>query len=321
MPPALITIGVTVYNAASTIQQALLSALAQDYPSVEILVVDDHSDDASPAIVEALARKYPSISLVRQPENRGVAHARNVLIERSAGEFLAFFDDDDLSAPDRLSRQYERLVSYERVHGREFPILCHTARVQCFPDGTERFEPTIGTDPCVAAPSGLAVVRHILSNQRVHGRIGSMATCSQMARRSVYVGVGGFDPLFRRVEDTDFCLRVAAADGHFVGIDIPLVRQLMTATPEKSLETERFYTIRLYDKHRDLYADPHDFVFDRQWIDIKYSFLQRRWAHFIAHVTRLLVCHPAKTVARLFRASANVHYNVMFGRFLRCREP
>ena len=55
--------------------------------------------------------------------NRGVAEARNTLLAQARGAFIAFFDDDDESAPDRLEQQYRRIVEYESTSSRGDSLL------------------------------------------------------------------------------------------------------------------------------------------------------------------------------------------------------
>ena len=112
----LITIGVTCFNAEDTITRAIKSAQNQTYPNFEIVVVDDTSTDNSIEIIEGMQKQDQRIFLHRHHENQGVASARNTIIEKAKGEYIAFFDDDDESIPERLSKQYERLSDFQQEH-------------------------------------------------------------------------------------------------------------------------------------------------------------------------------------------------------------
>lgn len=68
---------IPAYNAEATVERAVMSALLQTEPDLEVLVIDDGSTDATAAIVEHLAGCDDRVSLLRQPRNRGPAAARN----------------------------------------------------------------------------------------------------------------------------------------------------------------------------------------------------------------------------------------------------
>ena len=289
--PPLITIGVTAHNAAATIKQALHSALAQDYPSVEIIVYDDASQDGTAALAESFGER---VRMMRGTENHGVAFARNRIIEAAQGELIAFFDDDDESAAERLSWQYARLTTYEATFAGSAPVICHTARRQVYPDGRERVMPTMGTAADCMAPHGQAVINRILFNEGTADSAGALATCSQLARLATYRTLGGFDETFRRAEDTDFALRLAAADGHFAGIAAPLVRQTMTLADDKRLADDAACALQLFDKHRTLFGARA--AYQRRWLQLKYDYLMRRHAAFLSGLGGLALRHPVQTL-------------------------
>ena len=128
----LITIGITCYNAADTIAKAIKSAQAQSWPVKEIIIVDDHSTDATVQILQGLGQN-PQIRIFLSEKNNGVAASRNRIIKESKGDFIVFFDDDDVSAPDRLECQYARITEYERLLSDGRAVICHTARTQRYP--------------------------------------------------------------------------------------------------------------------------------------------------------------------------------------------
>ncbi|HXV13088.1 MAG TPA: glycosyltransferase family 2 protein, partial [Candidatus Krumholzibacteria bacterium] len=181
MQTELITIGITCFNAEGTIERAVQSARAQAWPSIEIVVVDDASTDGSWAVVQRFAAGESRLRAFRHAANRGVGAARNSVLERAAGEFVAFFDDDDVSLPERLFAQHRRIVEYERATGAP-AVVCHTATEQRYPDGTTVYSPALGAD-ATPGPSGDEVARLILLGQPTSGNRGVCPTSSQMARR------------------------------------------------------------------------------------------------------------------------------------------
>ena len=102
----LISVVITSYNMESFTPLTVESVLAQDYPSFEVIVVDDGSTDGS---VEALRRFGSRIELITQ-KNGGACSARNRGLAECRGEFVAFLDCDDLWEPNKLSRCVETLL-------------------------------------------------------------------------------------------------------------------------------------------------------------------------------------------------------------------
>ena len=100
----LISIIVPCYNAAGTLPATVQSALAQTYPRIEIILVDDGSTDDTSAVMAALAAQDDRITVLSQ-ENAGVAAARNLGIAAARGDFIATLDADDLWAPEKLEAQ------------------------------------------------------------------------------------------------------------------------------------------------------------------------------------------------------------------------
>lgn len=309
-----LTIGVTAYNAADSIERAVRSALGQSLAPGEIIVVDDASSDATPEIVRRLAAEFAQVRLVENPANSGVATSRNRIVEAAQGDVVAFFDDDDVSDPDRCARQLARILDYEARFAQGAPILCNTARTQIYPDGSRRVEHAVGEGEGRLAPHGEAMARRVLMGTPLADGNGSSATCAQMARTATYRGLGGFDPAFRRSEDTEFAVRLARAGGHFVGIGEPLVTQTMTRTSDKSLADEERWTLAVIDKHRDFFDSDDRYRFCREWIELRYDWIGRRRGRFAGRLLRLGAWHPALTWQRLSLALPNAAGNRALGR-------
>jgi glycosyltransferase involved in cell wall biosynthesis len=90
-------------NRRRLLERALASALAQEDVEVEALVVDDASEDGTPAYLAGLGDRR--VSVVRHDSPRGVAAARNAGVAGARAPWVAFLDDDDLWAPDKLAAQ------------------------------------------------------------------------------------------------------------------------------------------------------------------------------------------------------------------------
>jgi glycosyltransferase involved in cell wall biosynthesis len=99
-----------VYNAGETVAYALHGLLAQTWPNIEILVIDDASSDDTCARVNEIAASDSRVVLLRQKENQGAYAARNEGLKHAQGEFIANHDADDWSHPQRLERMIAPLL-------------------------------------------------------------------------------------------------------------------------------------------------------------------------------------------------------------------
>lgn len=312
---SLVSIGITAFNAQDTIERAIASALAQTWRPIEVVVVDDCSSDGTVTLLEGLALEHQELRIVRHRNNAGVAVARNSIIEAAKGEFIAFFDDDDESAPDRVGQQVKRICDYERAHLAIGPVICHTARRVLYPDGSARIEPTMGERTDRPAPSGVAVARRVLFGTPLPDGYGACPTCSQLARTQTYRTLGGFDPEFRRSEDTEFNVRLALAGGVFVGIAQPLVQQRMTLSADKSLGSELDYAVRMLDKHRAIAESPGQYRFARTWLQMRHRWLAGRKFQALSGLLLLVLMHPVLSTRRLLPAISTLGINRAFARF------
>lgn len=246
----LITIGMTCHNASDTMERAVRSALRQDWPNIEVVVVDDCSDDNSWSILKTLAKHEPKLRLLRHEENRGYPAALNTLIQNARGKFIAIFDDDDDNAPDRLSAQYERMTGYEQATGAEL-VFCYANRnvVRVGQSSPDHIALAIGRH--APEPYGLPVADYLFDvsadPRYVWGVFGS---CTLMARRETFLAIGPLDEKFRRCAEWDMAVRAAFMSAHFIAVDRPLVTQYKTESSDKSGDTPLRYSLLLRQKHR-----------------------------------------------------------------------
>lgn len=301
-----ITIGLTCFNAEKTIGRALQSAVSQDWPDLEVVVVDDASVDASWEIIEKYAESDPRIKALRHTLNSGAAAARNTILTEANGEFIAFFDDDDISRPDRLRVQYERIVSYEQATGATL-VACYTSGTRFYPNGYEMPICAIGSRPVV--PVGTVLADYLLAFTRRPGvYYGSgTPTCSMMARAATFARVGGFDEVMRRQEDADFAIRLALEGGHFIGTPEPLLQQYATTGSEKSARIEHESLRRLLDKNREYLQKQGLYDYMIGWSEIRFRHFNRQPLQALLALLRLGMRHPLRVV-RHFLVSASRRY-------------
>lgn len=98
-----------LFNSEKYIAEAIDSVLNQTYKDLEMIIIDDHSQDNSVNIVKKYAD--PRIRLICLKENSGAGIARNKGIETATGRYIAFLDADDLWALDKLEKQIDFMTS------------------------------------------------------------------------------------------------------------------------------------------------------------------------------------------------------------------
>lgn len=135
----LISVIVAVYNGEKYLRAAIGSILAQTYPAIDLIVVDDGSTDNSASIARSFGA---DLRYVHQPHS-GLGAAMNHGIDLAQGQFFAFLDADDLWPKDKLERQHRAFAadaSLDMVFGhmKQFvsPELDEAAkkRIHCPPD-------------------------------------------------------------------------------------------------------------------------------------------------------------------------------------------
>ena len=102
----LVSVCMPAYNAEKYISQALDSVLEQSYPNIEIVVVNDGSKDRTANVLQSYIEK--GVHVIHQ-ENRGQCAAANTAFRHSTGDYIKFFDADDILSNDFIANQVERL--------------------------------------------------------------------------------------------------------------------------------------------------------------------------------------------------------------------
>jgi glycosyltransferase involved in cell wall biosynthesis len=182
-----VSIVIPVYNHAAYLRQCVRSALEQDWPDLEVVVVDDASPD--PAVGEILEsfRGHPRLRLSRNPGNQGISETQNAALEISTGGVIAFLDCDDYLAPNAISTCMRAW--------KEDTVYLHTGRVNV--DAQDREVSRI----------------HFLSLPRkdyfAENLEAMFATHLKVIRRDAFAKVGLFDPRFDSAQDYDMLMRIA----------------------------------------------------------------------------------------------------------------
>jgi glycosyltransferase involved in cell wall biosynthesis len=106
-----VSIIIPVYNGSNYLREAIDSALAQTYPNIEILVINDGSDDMGQT--ETIAKSYGDQIQYYSKLNGGVASALNMGIDRMDGEFFSWLSHDDIYKPEKVAREIDFLMQFK----------------------------------------------------------------------------------------------------------------------------------------------------------------------------------------------------------------
>lgn len=108
------------YNHEKFVEQAIESVLAQTYPNVELIVVDDASMDGSKSVIENLVDRQPHIQFHKNQDNLGNCRSFNIGFEKAKGDFVIDFSADDVLLPNRIEEGVKKLMSLGDEYGVQF---------------------------------------------------------------------------------------------------------------------------------------------------------------------------------------------------------
>jgi len=119
----LVSVIMPAYNAQDFVAEAIESVIRQTYKYIELIIVDDGSNDKTHDICRDYTNKYPNIVLLshHNRSNQGVSKSRMLAIEESKGKYVAFCDADDIFLPHKIEIQIAQLEQHNSI------VMCHTA--------------------------------------------------------------------------------------------------------------------------------------------------------------------------------------------------
>ncbi|MEM9280766.1 MAG: glycosyltransferase [Verrucomicrobiota bacterium] len=294
----LVSIGILCYNSEETFARGILSALDQDWEALEVIVIDDASTDGSWKEIERCAESDARIRARRLSRNLGIGGARNEVIDEAKGEFVCFFDDDDDSLPSRIRSQVHRIQEVEGELNTRL-IACYAAARTIYANGYEFVRPAIGSSK--EYPHGIIAVDWLLRNKKVDGVCYGAGTpaSSLLARKEVFSTCEGFDPELRRVEDTDFAIRLAKLGGWFVGTKEVLLNRNMTMGSDKSALVEHENIVRLIKNHEELFQSSREFRAALLWEEVRFGHFSNDHLHTLRSGLKMAVISPGKAIAKM----------------------
>ncbi len=214
-----VSVVIATRNREILVKQAIDSALAQSAPVREVIVVDDGSVDATRAQLAA----YGDRIRVFHQENQGASAARNLAIQASRGEWIAFLDDDDVW----LDTKIERQMALVRQNPRLGIVYCSDYAVD------EQLR-VLHTRQAIPENRGDVFERLLVKN--------FIFTSCVLARRDLIEKAGYMNRAYQFAEDWDLWLRIAATHPvDFVPEPLVLYRQSSSACLTRELSAVKCY--------------------------------------------------------------------------------
>jgi glycosyltransferase involved in cell wall biosynthesis len=236
-----VTVVVPTHNRRRLLLRTLDSVLHQSDVRLEVVVVDDGGTDGTTEALHAL--RCADLRVIRNERSQGVSAARNVGLAAVRTPWVAFVDDDDLWAPDKLAAQFTALAAHP------------DARWSCV--SAVRVDSTLQVISPWRAPASGDVSQLLLTRNVIPGGGSGVLADADLARQ-----VGGFDERISILADWDFYLRLSLRSP-VASVEPPLVAYYVHSDSmfhdPAGLLRELLYLER---RHRDL-VDGRSFRFDR----------------------------------------------------------
>ncbi len=180
--PPRVSVVMPVHNGAGYLRAAIDSVLTQTYQDFEFILIDDASQDETPALLAAC--QDARIRIITNPNNLGISRSLNRALDLAAGQYIARMDADDISLPDRFAKQIAFLDAHPSVGivGGGVTLI------------TETGDP-LRTDAPRANTDGALRWLNLFGSPFVHPAV--------MLRRDVLRSVGGYDPNIIAAQDRD----------------------------------------------------------------------------------------------------------------------
>lgn len=219
----LVTAYIPTRNRVDSLERAIESVIDQTWSPIEIIVVDDASDDGTHALLEKYSSSH-SVKVIRNEQSIGAAACRNLAVQQASGEFVAGLDDDDIWRPKRVELLME---SFEDGYSG----ACSHDRLD------------FGNRELVWKKKPLITLQDLLFYNQVGNQI--------LTKRDYIIKSGGYDESLTSAQDYDLWIRLAHDFGPFNVA--PHTLQVVNMKPDResitAAETKLEGYIACFEKH------------------------------------------------------------------------
>ena len=201
-PKITFSVIIPTFNSAETIIQCIESVRNQTIPALEIIVIDDCSDDKTAELILKMAEEEPRIILLRNEINLGPASARNRGLDVAKGSHVAFLDSDDFWLPSHLKIAHDLLMTdsqHQVVSHRPYSVS-EASQWAAHQDAPRTRD--------------LSLLSMILFQ-------GDFSTISVVAPTSLVISAGGFNASRRYAEDLELFLKMRLKCRRWIAVLAP----------------------------------------------------------------------------------------------------
>lgn len=237
-----VTAIITTHNRYELLLKAIDSVLAQTYKELELIVVDDASDENKEEAIRKLYQNRVNFIRIEKKDSKGGNHARNVGIQHAKGNYIAFLDDDDMWLPQKIEMQ----VAYLKQHPDCGMVYCNMIRFN--ESGESKENPNLKNQgDC----SKICLYHMICLSSTI------------MCTKEILESVGGFDENLRFWQDTDLVIRMAQVTK--IGyVDECLVRYFADEKSPERLTNKYYEWWDAVEYHNKKHADLIEKLSDRE---------------------------------------------------------
>lgn len=262
----------TTYNAEFTVKSALESIFNQANSPSEVVIVDDCSTDNTWKILEIEASINSKIKLFRTTSNSGPAGSRNLAIENCSQDIVIFFDDDDISAPQRSSIQLKAL---------EKSNLCYVSSQKVYNDIYQTIHANIEFSGQIDASS---FIKYLLMGSKFSNFSFFVPASTLAARRGDLEKIGKFDAKLRRLEDVDLAIQASINKLLFFFSNEILVTRYYTKAHDKNVVIESESQKKVLIKYQQ-HVTPSFLLEAEIWYKLRRLYFEKKYLYLICNLT------------------------------------
>ena len=291
------------YNSEETVLAALSAILNQSTKPNEIIIIDDCSQDSTTEIIHNAIKALPEVNLIKNEVNLGQSASRNKAAQIANSEILIFFDDDDISKPERAQAHIQMYQGSADIS---------------FVSSTKKYAngysvESINQNLSLRDLSAKDWVLKLTTGKAKPSLKNLWVPCSTCAvNRTFFLALGGFDTSMRRLEDAEFFVRVAIAQGSASWSGKNLVIRNASFADDKGGKIDTQFEKKLLEKHKSLLTN-NQYRNALSLSEVRSAYFSKQYLKFIyrtAQNPKLLV----QSVGRSARFVKRVVHDLKKGR-------
>ncbi|MDA0196064.1 MAG: glycosyltransferase [Bacteroidetes bacterium] len=228
----IVTVYIPTSNRSHLLKRAVESVLCQTYTAVEIIIVDDHSDDDTKDVLEELTKTSDRIKYFRTDRHRGASFCRNLALAHATGFYCTGLDDDDVFQP-------RRIELFLKHYNSQYSFLCSNTNIILSKGQLQR------------TFRGLIPIERTLETNKV----GNQIFCETQRIKLV----GGYDTSFTACQDQDLWFRLILQFGAAYRVDEVTMDIYNDATYPRITTSDKAFIgyLRCYQKYKFLMNKSH----------------------------------------------------------------